>query len=67
MFRHQANFLSSKYRAIAYGLRAATTAAERPYSNQDLVADCVALMDDLEIDRCVLGGLSMDGFMRGST
>jgi pimeloyl-ACP methyl ester carboxylesterase len=63
MFKHQVNFLSSKYRAIAYGLRAASASAERLYSNQDLVSDCVALMDKLEIDRCVLGGLSMGGFM----
>ncbi len=63
MFKHQVTFLSSKYRAIAYGLRAATGMAECLYSNQDLVSDCVSLMDDLEIDRCVLGGLSMGGFM----
>ncbi|CAL8476967.1 alpha/beta fold hydrolase [Caballeronia sp. S22] len=63
MFRHQVNFLSSKFRTIAYGLRAATAEAEHPYSNQDLVSDCLALMNDLEIDRCVLGGLSMGGFM----
>ncbi|MFP3550885.1 alpha/beta hydrolase [Paraburkholderia sp. SIMBA_049] len=63
MFKHQVDFLSSKYRTIAYGLRAETDAAERLYSNQNLVSDCNALMDDLGIDRCVLGGLSMGGFM----
>jgi pimeloyl-ACP methyl ester carboxylesterase len=63
MFKHQVKFLSSKFRAIAYGLRAATAMAERPYSNQDLVSDCLALMDELKIERCVLGGLSMGGFM----
>ena len=63
MFRHQVHSLRERYRAISYNLRAGTDLCASSYTNADLVDDCLRLMDDLSIERCVLGGLSMGGFM----
>lgn len=63
MFRHQVHSLGERYRTISYNLRAGTDLYASSYTNADLVEDCRRLMDDLSIERCVLGGLSMGGFM----
>jgi len=63
MFRHQVHSLGERYRTISYNLRAGTDLYASSYTTADLVDDCLRLMNDLSIERCVLGGLSMGGFM----
>jgi pimeloyl-ACP methyl ester carboxylesterase len=60
MFVHQIQALNSHYRCISYDLRPIT---EAPYSLSDLVDRCLDLADELGIDRFVLAGLSMGGFL----
>jgi pimeloyl-ACP methyl ester carboxylesterase len=63
MFATQLDELSDAYRTIAFDHRARTPSWEGPYTLDDLADDCVELLDSLAIDRCVLGGMSMGGFM----
>jgi pimeloyl-ACP methyl ester carboxylesterase len=63
MFDPQVDALSDEYRAVAYDLRARTDRWEGPYDLYDLADDCAALMDAKGIDSCVLGGMSMGGFV----
>jgi pimeloyl-ACP methyl ester carboxylesterase len=63
MFDHQVAALEDAYRVIAFDHRARTDRWQGEYDLDDLADDCVALMDELGIERCVLGGMSMGGFM----
>ena len=63
MFEPQLDALSEEYRAVAYDLRARTDRWGGPYDLYDLADDCAALLDALDIESCVLGGMSMGGFM----
>lgn len=63
MFAPQVAALSDEYRVVAYDLRARTDQFYEPYDLYDLADDAVALLDGLAIDTCVLGGMSMGGFM----
>lgn len=63
MFDPQIESLSDDYRIVAYDTRARTDQYAGPYDLYDLADDCAALMDAKEIDSCVLGGMSMGGFM----
>ena len=63
MFRPQLDALSRSFRVIAFDHRARTARWRGPYSLDDLASDCLALLDALGIERCVLGGMSMGGFM----
>jgi pimeloyl-ACP methyl ester carboxylesterase len=63
MFADQLAGLSDAYRVIAFDHRARTASWEGPYSLDDLADDVVLLLDSLGIERCVLGGMSMGGFM----
>jgi pimeloyl-ACP methyl ester carboxylesterase len=63
MFSPQLDVLSDEYRVAAYDLRARTDHHARSYDLDDLVADCRAVLEGLEMDRPVLGGMSMGGFM----
>jgi len=66
MWRAQVAFLSANgYRAIAPDLRGlGETKATGPVSTMDEMArDVAALMDELEIDRAVICGLSMGGYV----
>jgi len=63
MFDAQVGSLEDRYRVIAFDHRARTDRWQDDYDLDDLADDCVALLDELEIERCVLGGLSMGGFM----
>ena len=61
MFRPQLEGLAHKYRVIAYNNR--TLFGQLSEHNlDDLAEDCNRVLDELEIDSCVLGGLSMGGF-----
>ena len=44
-------------------LGARTELSVGPYTLDDLADDCVELLDSLDAERCVLGGMSMGGFM----
>lgn len=63
LFEPQLEGLSDEFRVIAYDSRARAERGEDPYDLYDLADDFVALLDGLEIDRCVLVGMSMGGFM----
>lgn len=63
MFDPQLNGLSDEYRVAAYNLRARTERAFDPYDLQDLVEDCRAMIDGLGMDKPVVAGMSMGGFM----
>jgi pimeloyl-ACP methyl ester carboxylesterase len=63
MFRPQLDALADDYRVVAYDSRARTDNWQGPYDLEDLTDDCLAVLDALDVDSCVLGGMSMGGFM----
>jgi len=63
MFDAQIAALEDRYRVVAFDHRARTDRRHGDYSLDDLADDCVRLLDELGIERCVLGGMSMGGFM----
>jgi pimeloyl-ACP methyl ester carboxylesterase len=63
MFADQLAGLSDGYRVVAFDHRARTASWEGPYTLDDLADDVVALLDALGLERCVLAGMSMGGFM----
>lgn len=63
MFAAQLADLSDEFRAIAIDQRARTESWRGPYGLDDLADDVVELLDDLGIERTVLAGMSMGGFM----
>lgn len=63
MFDPQLTALSDDYRVVAFDSRARTDQYAPPYDLYDLAEDCAAVLDGLHIDSCVLGGMSMGGFM----
>jgi len=63
MFAPQARALSEDYRVVAYDSRARTDRWQGPYDLDDLVEDCRTVLDALDIDTCVLAGMSMGGFV----
>ena len=63
MFTPQVDALEDEFRVVAYDTRARTDRYVGPYDLYDLADDCAALLDALGIDSCVLGGMSMGGFM----
>lgn len=60
MFERQIQALSPRFRCISYDLR---PTIEATYSLSDLVDSCLNLADELEVERFVLAGLSMGGFI----
>jgi pimeloyl-ACP methyl ester carboxylesterase len=63
MFAPQARALSDDYRVVAYDARARTDRWRGPYDLDDLVEDCRTVLDALDVDTCVLAGMSMGGFV----
>ena len=63
MFSPQARALADDYRVVAYDSRARTDRWRGPYDLDDLVEDCRTVLDALDIDTCVLAGMSMGGFV----
>ncbi|AOM39912.1 alpha/beta fold hydrolase [Xenorhabdus hominickii] len=63
MFAPQIQAIKDGYCAIAYDQRARTPAYNTPYYLKDLADDCRSLLDDLGIEKCVLLGMSMGGYM----
>jgi pimeloyl-ACP methyl ester carboxylesterase len=63
MFAPQIEALEDRYRIIAYNHRARTHRWAETYDLGDLANDCRQVLDERGIERCVLGGMSMGGFM----
>lgn len=63
MFEPQLDALADGYRAIAFDSRARTGPWDAPWTLRDLADDTVRLIDGLEIERCVLAGMSVGAFM----
>jgi 3-oxoadipate enol-lactonase len=65
MWREQVEALSASYRVIAPDLRGhgETTATNEPATMDEMARDVAALMDELDIRRAALGGLSMGGYV----
>jgi pimeloyl-ACP methyl ester carboxylesterase len=63
MFAPQLEALSGEYRTVAFDHRARRAVGHEPYDLYALADDFCALLDELELQRCVLAGMSMGGFM----
>lgn len=66
MWREQANFLSTSYRVVTPDLRGhgETSATQKePATMAEMSQDVAALLDELEIERASLCGLSMGGYV----
>jgi pimeloyl-ACP methyl ester carboxylesterase len=63
MFAPQIEALEDRYRIIAYNHRARTDRWAETYDLGDLANDCRQVLDERGIEKCVLGGMSMGGFM----
>ncbi len=65
MFVHQVDALSGEFRVIAWDERGfgETESDGKPFTYWDSAKDCLGLLDHLDIDRAVLGGMSQGGFL----
>jgi pimeloyl-ACP methyl ester carboxylesterase len=63
MFIPQTAALADRYRTIAYTSRAGTSRYGTERSLDDLSADCLQVVDRAGVDRFVLVGMSVGGFM----
>lgn len=63
MFEPQMQTLSQAYRVISFDSRARTGPWDSQWKIPDLVDDTIALLNNLGIERCVLAGMSVGGFM----
>jgi 3-oxoadipate enol-lactonase len=65
MFAPQAAALAPEFRVIAWDERGfgETEFDGEPFSYWDSARDCLGLLDHLEIDQAVLGGMSQGGFL----
>lgn len=63
MFIPQTAALADRYRTIAYTSRAGTSRYGTEHTLCDLAADCLDVVDHAGIDRFVLVGMSVGGFM----
>jgi pimeloyl-ACP methyl ester carboxylesterase len=65
MFAPQVQALSSEFRVITWDERGfgETEFDGQPFTYWDSAQDCLALLDHLEIERAVLGGMSQGGFL----
>lgn len=63
MFAPQVDALKDSYRVIAYDQRSRADGYDIPYTLRDVADDCGRLLDDRGVERCILLGMSMGGFM----
>ncbi|HKC62958.1 MAG TPA: alpha/beta fold hydrolase, partial [Pyrinomonadaceae bacterium] len=65
MWREQAEALEANYRVITPDLRGhgESTVSEEPATMDEMAEDVARLLDELQIERIVLGGLSMGGYV----
>ncbi len=65
MWSEQVEALSTKFRVITPDLRGhgETTVTDDPATMEEMAEDVAALLDELQIERIALGGLSMGGYV----
>jgi 3-oxoadipate enol-lactonase len=65
LWREQIEVLRDSHRVVAPDLRGhgETTATDEPATMEEMARDVAALLDELQIKRPVLGGLSMGGYV----
>jgi 3-oxoadipate enol-lactonase len=65
MFAPQVSALTPDYRVVTWDQRGfgQTEFDGEPFSYWDSAADCLGLLDHLEIDQAILGGMSQGGFL----
>src|ERR1700679_3981509 len=65
MFAPQVEALSGEFRVITWDERGfgETEFDGRPFSYWDSAQDCLALLDHLDLDQAVIGGMSQGGFL----
>src|SRR5437763_10626095 len=65
LWREQATALAASYRVVTPDLRGfgASTVVAEPATMESLAEDVAALLDELELKRVTLGGLSMGGYV----
>ena len=65
MFAPQVDALAPEFRVITWDERGfgETEFDEQPFTYWDSAKDCLGLLDHLEIERAVLGGMSQGGFL----
>jgi len=65
MFAHQIDALAGEFRVIVWDERGfgETESDGKPFTYWDSAKDCLGLLDHLDIDRAVLGGMSQGGFL----
>jgi pimeloyl-ACP methyl ester carboxylesterase len=65
LWREQVEALGGSYRVVAPDLRGhgETTATTEPATMEEMARDVAALLDEMQIGRPVLGGLSMGGYV----
>src|SRR6202789_4192896 len=65
MFAPQVEALSPEFRVITWDERGfgETEFDDQPFSYWDSARDCLALLDHLDLDQAVIGGMSQGGFL----
>src|SRR5207253_8535356 len=66
LWSEQVSALSDRYRVITpdlSGFGETSARSEQPATMREMAEDVAALMDELGIERCALGGLSMGGYV----
>jgi pimeloyl-ACP methyl ester carboxylesterase len=65
LWREQTDALASTHRVVAPDLRGhgETEATSEPATMEEMARDVAALLDELKIERAVVGGLSMGGYV----
>jgi pimeloyl-ACP methyl ester carboxylesterase len=63
MFNPQLRALSKQYRTVAYDSRARFGSGNGFYDLYDLAEDCRAILDSIRVQRAILVGMSMGGWM----
>jgi pimeloyl-ACP methyl ester carboxylesterase len=66
MWREQIESLKDSHRVVAPDLRGlgeTTVTTDAPATMEEMARDVAALLDELRITRCILGGLSMGGYV----
>jgi pimeloyl-ACP methyl ester carboxylesterase len=66
MWREQAAALSDRYHVITPDLRGmgqTSADSDEPATMREMAEDVAALMDELDVNRCAVGGLSMGGYV----
>jgi 3-oxoadipate enol-lactonase len=65
MFDAQVRFLRNRHRVITWDQRGhgRTVSTPEPYTYWDSAADLAALLDQLKVNRAVIGGMSQGGFV----